>query len=314
MDEALKDPQIPEAEKSKIRLAQQAKQFAESDLGLTASKNYTDYVPLKRSSVVYAVNAAEKWKLKSYLWDFPFVGTVPYKGYFAEADARSEAQSMSDKGYDTYVRGVSAYSTLGYFRDSLLSSMTKASDHNLVNTIIHETTHATLYIESNADFNERLAVFVGNLGTEKFYQMKEGPNSKTLLLIKSENQDEALFAKFIAREIELLDLWYKDLEASKDSAEKKEDQRKQRLRLVQEHFLTELKPQLKSDLYSSFDKISLNNARLMLYKTYLSDLSDFENLYKLCQQNLGIFLAQCKSLEKSKTPEQDLKKIKTCLL
>ena len=305
-DEALKDPKISENEKTKIRLVQQVKQFAESDLGLKATHNYTDYVPLGRDSVVYAVNASEKWQLKNFLWNFPFVGSVPYKGYFNEPDALEEAKSLENKNYDTYVRGVSAYSTLGYFRDSLLSSMTQYKDYDLVNTIIHETTHTTLYLEGNADFNERLAVFVGNIGTERFYLMKEGPNSPTLALIKNINEDELLFSRFIKRELEDLQVWYEN------SKSKDEEVRKNRLRQIQEDFLLQLKPQLKSENYAHFDKVKLNNARLMLYKTYLSDLSEFARLFEFCKKDLTEFLKKCKGLDSSKNPEEDLKKISTC--
>ena len=308
MDEALKDPKIPDSEKAKIRLAQQAKQFAESDLGLTPSKNYTDYVPLNRPYVVYAVNAAEKWNLKSYLWSFPFVGEVPYKGYFDQGNANAEATDMEFKGYDTYVRGVSAYSTLGYFRDALLSSMTRYEDHDLVDTIIHESTHATLYIKSSADFNERLAVFVGHLGTERFYLNREGPDSKTLKLIRNENTDEILFSEFIKHEIEDLQAWYQDPQNSHSDASRTE-----RLKLIQENFLIQLKPKLKTEMYSWFDKAKLNNARLMLFKTYLADLHDFENLFVLCEKDLSRFLKTCKGLEKSSRPEVELKQLKTCL-
>ena len=128
------------------------------------TKNYSTFVNLHRPYVTYIVSAAPKNELKYYTWYFPIIGSVPYKGYFNEAGANGEARDLASEGYDTYVRGVTAYSTLGWFKDPILSSMLAYSDYDMVNTIIHETVHTTIYIKSNANFNERLASYLGDLG------------------------------------------------------------------------------------------------------------------------------------------------------
>ena len=253
--------------------------------------------------MTYVVSAAPKWEMKHFKWDFPFVGEVPYKGFFSEDDAKVEEQLLQKKGLDTYLRGVSAYSTLGWFKDPVLSSMLNYDEPDLVNTLIHETVHATLYIKSNADFNERLAVFLGNWGTELFYKQREGNDSKTLALIKTENQDEKVFATFITKEIELLEHWYKET--------KNEDEtlRQKRLREIQIRFETEVRPRLKAKQYDRFANLQLNNARLLVYKTYLQDLSDFEKLAQKLDWNYGKFLSTVKSFEKHPDPEKALKEL-----
>jgi predicted aminopeptidase len=57
--------------------------------------------------------------------------------------------------------------------------MLRYTDYDLVNLIIHETVHATIYIKSEADFNERLATFFGDIGAELFFKSKEGDDSAT---------------------------------------------------------------------------------------------------------------------------------------
>ena len=190
IEKVLADPSVQESTKAQLRLAQEARQFSEETLKLSPSKSYTTYVKLDQPYVTYVVSASPKWKLEHHLWDFPFVGKVPYKGYPTESEAKEEEKNLQNKNLDTYLRGVSAYSTLGWFNDPILSSMMRYRNDQLVNTIIHETVHATLYIKSSADFNERMAVFLGNKGTELFYQKKEGTDSKTLLQIKNENEDD----------------------------------------------------------------------------------------------------------------------------
>ena len=170
LEEALNDASTSEDVKSKLRLAREAREFAERHLGLTKTNNYTSFVTLDRPDVSYVISAAPEYKLEAYLWSYPIVGSLPYKGFFEEAEAKEEATKMHSDGFDTHVRGVSAYSTLGYFNDPILSSMVRYKDEDLVNLIIHESVHATLYVKSSADFNERMAVFLGNKGTEAFYR------------------------------------------------------------------------------------------------------------------------------------------------
>ncbi|MCX7978746.1 MAG: aminopeptidase, partial [Bdellovibrionaceae bacterium] len=178
-------------------------------------------------------------------------------------------------------------------------------DHELVNTIIHETMHLELFIPSNADFNERMAVFVGNVGTEMFYRDKEGESSATLRLIEEENFDDKIFSDFISEEIRVIEKWYKELPES----ERSEDRRKERLRQIQQKFLAEIRPKLRTKNYDKFPNLELNNARLVMYKTYYKDLSEFEKLYKKTNSNFHLFLAELRKLRNSKNPVHDLKKL-----
>lgn len=300
-EKALERPDLSDEEKRKIRLAQEVMIFAEEKLGLKSGGNYTSFVALDRPYVTYVVSAAPKWELRHHTWDFPIIGKAPYKGYFDERDAKAEEESLRKKDLDTFLRGVSAYSTLGWFRDPLLSSMLRYKDHDLVNTLIHETVHATLFIKNNADFNERLATFMGNWGTDLFYKSKEGTDSETVRRIHDENRDEKLFAEFISKELRLLESWYRE------QTEKDEEIRKKRIREIQDRFVTELKPRLKSRQYERFPELELNNARLLVYRTYLQDLSDFEKLAEKLGGDFGKFLEAVKSLEKNPDPAAGLK-------
>lgn len=308
VDEALKKHTFTEEQKNKIILSQKARLFAFEKLKLKETKNYSTYIELGRPYVTWVVHAAEKWEMKNYEWSYPIVGKMPYKGFFNEAEAKAEAESMREKGYDTYVRGVSAYSTLGWFQDSLLSSMLRYKEHDLVNTIIHEITHTTIYIKNNADFNEKLAVFIGAKGSEMFYKELEGENSKTLALIKNENEDDALFAKFVSEQITSLNDWY-TIHKKEKYTEADELERQKRLAQIIDDFTFKFKPHLKTNSYYKFEKESMNNARLGLYKTYMENLHQFEILYKKLNSDLLKFIEVVKTLEKSDDPEEDLKKL-----
>jgi predicted aminopeptidase len=301
--EALKDPGLTAEQKRKILLAQKARQFAETELGLKATGNYETFVLLDRPYVTYVVSAAPKWKLEPYNWHYPIIGDMPYKGFFNEPDAKEEEQNLKDQNLDAYMRGVSAYSTLGWFRDPLLSSMLRYKDFDLVNTIIHETVHATLFIKHEADFNERLAVFMGNKGAELFYLKEEGPDSKTLATVKNENADDKVFSAWLAPQLKSLEQWYADL----PEAERSEEKRTQRISQLQESFKMDVLPRLKTDSYKKFMQLNLNNARLLVYRTYMQDLDDFEKLYEKNGRDFPRFLQACKKFEKAEDPVQALK-------
>ena len=150
-----------------------------------------------------------------------------------------------------------------------------------------------------------MAVFLGNKGTELFYQKKEGPDSKTLLQIKNENEDDKVFSQFITTEIKNLKDWYLQQSESQSS----DEDRKKQFTLIQDHFKSKALPLMKTDSYKNFAKTELNNARLLLYKTYMQDLSDFQKLFDLTDGNFSEFLICCEQLKSTDKPEDGLKKI-----
>lgn len=293
-------------DKDKLLLVQDVRKFAKEKFNIKTEKNYGSFVQLDRPFVTYVVNASEPWSLKAYEWDYLIVGRMPYKGYFREELAKNEKVMLESKGLDVYLRGVTAYSSLGWFRDPILSSMLRGKPHDLVNLIIHESVHATLYIKNSADFNEQLATFVGNKGTEIYFLEKEGPSSKTVQAIQDENHDDRLFSEFISSEINALKEWYAHYEGPRD-----ESVRSQRLKDIQVRFTQNIQPKLKTASYLRFAEIELNNARLSLYKTYMEDHSQFAGLYEIMGQNMQEFLMQIQKLEDSKNPSEDLEKMLT---
>lgn len=308
IEEALKNPKLTSEQKAKLESAQEAKNFAESHLGLKSNGNYDSFVFLDRNAVTYVVQVAYANELKSYKWKFPIVGAVPYKGYFNKELAREEADRFPKEKYDTWIRGVRAYSTLGWFKDPITSPMLLYREHDLAETIIHELTHTTIYIKNHAEFNERLATFIGVEGAKLFYEKKEGLESKTKLLIENEQSDLELFSEFISKELEDLRTWYKETDE-----EKIDELKKPRLKEIQKRFDRRLKPRLKTDLFDGFSQRELNNAVLMSFETYVSDLSAFETVYNKLGRDLPKFIKEIQKLKKSKTPDLDLKDLSASL-
>lgn len=300
--EVLNDPKTEDATKTKLKLVLEARAFAEDQLGLNSSDNYSEFVKLDGPYVTYIVHAAPVFELESYQWWFPIVGKVPYKGYFDKEKAETAAKGFEPERYDTFVRGVTAFSTLGWFSDPLYSSMIAYSDHDLVNTVIHETVHATIYFKNKGGLNERMATFLGDYGTELFYQAKEGPESPTVKKIRAEQEDQKVFSRFLSKEMSDLRSWYSGLKGRKPMAE-----RTKRLEDIQKRFISDVKTKMKTDQFGSFAREPLNNARLLAAGTYYEDLSDFERLQAKLGPDFKALVAYLKNLAKSSDPEKELR-------
>ncbi len=303
LERALKDPNLDEKTKKKILLVKEAKTFAIEKMGLSKNRNYERFVQLDERYITYVVSASPKNKMEAYTWSFPIVGKVPYKGFFKKSSAEKEKKDLEGENYDVALRGVGAYSTLGWFPDPLLSSMTIFDDAELVDTVIHESTHATIYIKSNADFNERLATFVGNKGMEEFYTQREGAGNATVTQAHLIAQDSKTFAEFISQELKALEEFYR---LNKDSKTILQD-REKAFDNIKKNFTLACEPKLKTDNYKGFPKQTLNNAVLLGYKTYYQDLSIFEKAFDKLK-TWSAFIEYFKSLKNAEDPEKELRK------
>lgn len=298
----IEDPKTSEEVRKRLKLVQEVKVFATEELNLKDSASYETFVQLDRPYVTWIVRAAPPFELKPYEWWFPIVGSVPYKGYFHPDGAKHEANELKEEGYDTYVRGVSAYSTLGWFHDPVLSSMLRYSEHDLVNVILHETVHATVFIGGHIDFNERLATFIGNQGTELFYRSRQS-GAEVIAQIADENYDQELFSKFISGELKALREFYKSNKGSLNAEIKST-----RIAEIQQRFRDNLQLKLRSGSYDWFPEAELNNASLLSLETYQADLADFQAVYDGLGRDFKKLMKFAKSLEDEKHPEKALKK------
>lgn len=165
-------PSTDSVTRAKLELVLAARAFAADSVGLSAGESFTTYSPLPRDTLVLVVAASRRDALRPYTWWFPIVGRVPYKGYFDPNDALAEARDLEARGLDTYVRPASAFSTLGWFNDPLVSSTLHEDSATLANTVIHELTHSTFYAPGQAVFNESFANFVGYHGAMWFFRVR----------------------------------------------------------------------------------------------------------------------------------------------
>ena len=261
--------------REKLQLIQEVKAYGEAAIGLKQTSNYQDVVQLDRDAVSYVVSAAPKDKLEAYTWWFPIIGDVPYKGYFDRKDAEALKAELEAEGYDTILRGVPAFSTLGWLPDPVYSPFLKYDIPTLSNIIIHETTHATLFLSGQASFNEGFATFVGNVGAQDFLKQKYGADSDEYRQATAAAKDNVVFTEFVQALSKRLDAVYE----SDMSREAKLAEREKIFAWAGEVFEREYQPRMQGHQFRHFPKGKLNNASLISYRTYYNRLDRFERAH-----------------------------------
>lgn len=179
LPEWIAEPQTPPLLRQRLELAERARRFAVTAIGLPDNASYTRYASIHRGFVVWNVVAAPPFSLELHRWCFPVTGCIGYRGYFSEAGARTEAASLAASGLEVSVYGVPAYSTLGYSNwlggDPLLSTWIAWPEGDFVQLMLHELAHQEVYATGDTAFNESYATAVGRLGTLQWLKETSTP-------------------------------------------------------------------------------------------------------------------------------------------
>lgn len=290
----LADPSIPDSLKQKVYLIQEIKQFTIDSLGFSNNKNYTTIYDQQGKPLLWVVTASERFALKPYYWKFPIVGTVSYKGFFSEKEAEEEARWLESKGYETRIRQVNAWSTLGWFKDPIMTSMLDDEPGELANLIIHELSHRTVYIKSNVDYSENLANFIGDKGARLFLKYKYGEASQEFIRYIQDEEDYKRFARYMLFSAQRLDSLYqrKDFINAPD-AQKEILKSKQ----IQEIIYGADTVQLHNPSYLNWlKKQTPNNALFIIFRQYNNQQDEFEEEFqKIAKGNLKAYVAYLKT-------------------
>lgn len=289
-----------------LRLVEEIRQYAARDLGLKENRNYTRFLSLDKEYLVDVVTACAKDSFTPYLWRFPFFGAFPYKGFYEREDALRQVRRLERKGLDVWMRQVDGFSTLGFFSDPIYSFMTGYSVFELADLIIHEQTHATIFIKNEVQFNEELATFVGRQGALAWIRGRFGEDSGAYRQALASLADQRLYSELVAELYEELESMYRL--ASGRSAVLRDKERivaafNRRLEAqAAELFLTER--------FRSFRGLPANNAYIMSVLRYSQDLELFQRLYEASGRDLEQMIWRVKQAEKAdEPPKQYLRRL-----
>ncbi len=279
--EVAQDPKTPPGLKDLLSQVPEIKKFGEQ-YGLTPTQSYTEYVALGRPHVVSVVSASAPFAFESKTWSFPIVGSMPYLGFFDGTRAHEFADQLSrdplfaaEGGYDIEVGGASAYSTLGWFKDPLLSSMIpmnlQRAEAALVNVLLHESVHATFYLNDQSAFNESLANFVADRLTRRWLEKKD---PALLAAFDRREAEGALYGKRLHALYAELDTLYRSAEFRKLSLVERQKQKRERIARAEADL-----DQIYGVAKSTPREWRLNNAVIAQFKTYNStEALEFERL------------------------------------
>ena len=282
IDTVFADPHSDDRQHARLQLAQQAREFASTHLALPRNGSYTLYADVGRPYVMWNVFAAPEFSLKPVLNCMPIAGCVAYRGYYSQKRADEMAASLQAKGYETYVGGVPAYSTLGWFDDPILNTMLRWDDDELDGTIFHELAHQKLYVKGDTAFNASFATFVQREGLREWRPSRGLPDDTRM----QEREDQFVQLILDARK-HLEDLYAGNLPAEQMRARKQAEFE----RLRQEYRKLRDEQWRGDKAYDAWMNEPMNNARLLPFGLYHRWVPAFSALFAQSHRDWAAFYA-----------------------
>lgn len=302
VDEVLADPATRPAVRERLLLIREARAWGEREIGLARTDSYETWVDLEGRPVSWLVTACPPDSLRPESWWFPVVGRVPYLGFFSLEDARAERDRLAARGLDVNLRSVPAYSTLGWFSDPVLSTFVDWPAHEAVDTVLHETTHATVWIPGGASINEALADVVGEEGSARFVAGRFGPGSPEVAAMLRSREESARFHEFArALHAELKAAYARRLPRAE-----KLDLKAAILRRARDRFRT-LRDSFTLPYYRNFDRLEWNNALVASIAVYREESGNWRAVLDAAGGDLRAFLEAARAIAAADDPAAALR-------
>ena len=279
----LKSEDLPTELQEKFSAVLHIRDFAARELFLPVGNNYQTYVDVDREHVVWNVFAAPEFSIEAVNWCYPIAGCVAYRGYFSETAALKFAAEWERRGFDVYTGGVDAYSTLGWFQDSLLSTVLSRPDYQLAALIFHELAHQVAYVPGDTTFNESFATAVEREGLRRW--LLDSDQAATIAIARSSRERQQQFVELVTSYRDQFDQLYQEQLQTQEMRRRKQA----------------LQQQLRADYeaskrrwggdagYDAWFSNSLNNAQLSTVSSYNDLVPFFMELLTQADGNLEAF-------------------------
>ena len=289
--ELLADSQTPPSLRERLALSQSVREFASRELKLPDNGSFRRYTELERPYAVWNVVATPEFSLEPVRSCFPVAGCVSYRGFFTRDGARRHAARQRARGFDAFVYGVPAYSTLGIFDDPLLSTFIRWPDVELARLVFHELAHQVVYVRGDSTFNESFAVAVEREGVRRW--LAASGRDEDLAKFREARERERKFAQLLDETRARLEALYRlDIDPEPMRARK----------------LAEFERLASEPAYirhsAAFDGAP-NNALLAGFATYSQLVPAFERLLAESGGDLDRFYARVKALAQLDKAERE---------
>ncbi|HEV2083947.1 MAG TPA: aminopeptidase [Gemmatimonadales bacterium] len=289
IDRLVRRPDIDPALRRSLGLVLQTRDYA-ARLGLEAKQTYTTYSDVGRDTLLLVLQAAPKDCICPYTWKYPIVGRIPYKGFFDPVAARREGARFSSRGYDTYLRPSSAFSTLGWFNDPLLSTALTRDSVELALTVFHEIAHNTLYVKSATPFNESFAQMVGYRSAQAFFE--ERGDSARAQQAADRWHDEIVLGDYYAALVERLEALY----SQHPDSTTLEEGRRSAAAWARSQLEGPIAQRFRTYRIGRLTERPINNAQLIGARIYRTRLDLFDRWYERHDRDVGRSVSALKTL------------------
>lgn len=287
----IEDPSTPKVLRARMASASAIRQFATDELALPDNNSYRSYVDIGRDSVTWAVFAAPEFSLTPRTWCFPVFGCVPYRGYFSKKSAIETAAELQGQGMDVYVTGITAYSTLGWSSDPLLSTMLGQDETYLAALVFHELAHQRVYVHDDSAFNEAFAVAVETTGVKKW--LRAAGDTAALRRYEAARRRKAEFLTLVAQTRDELMQVYSGSGTSEHKLAAK-TAAIERLRMRYRHLRDRRWGRYRG--YDAWFASPINNAKLAATSVYSDQVPAFLRLFDLCSGDYVRFYASVRRI------------------
>lgn len=295
LEQVIKHPQSSPALIKQLQSIQQIRHFAQS-LSLPTKGQYDTYVDIKRSAAMWSVAATPELSLTAKTWCYWWVGCLGYRSFFEETLAQQFELQLKEQGYDTYLSRVTAYSTLGWFRDSVLSNFVYKSEADLAELIFHELAHQVVYAKNDPVFNESFAEVVADEALKRYLVGRMEQFDNIVLRKKRQQQFAELVLDYRKQ---LADIYKSNL-----TIPEKRQKKAQTFESLQQSY-----QQLKQQQWQGFNGYDawfahLSNAKLNSVSVYNSLIPALTQLLLSVDYDLPRFYQQCQKLAKLSVTER----------
>lgn len=292
IEEILHDPATDPVLKKNLENANAAREFASRELALPKNESYRSYADLGRPFVLWNVFAAPEFSVEPEKWCMLFVGCVNYRGFYDREEAERYADELRKSGLDTYVGGIAAYSTLGYFNDPVLNTFLRLGDTEVARIIFHELAHQQLFVEGDTEFNESFAATVESEGLRRWFAHNGNPEQQQAFTAQQQRMTQF---------VQLVEVYREKLRALYAAHQPPEDIRRAKKELVadMQQAYAVMKTAWGGDArYDKWFEEDLNNAKIASLSLYTQLVPDFEALLEKEGRDLPQFYRRVRELSR----------------
>ena len=274
--QAIGSDNLSDEERAKLVLIRDVRTYAGREMALNTTDNYTLFYDSGKGPLAYNVSASHQYEFHAKKWQLPFIGVLPYLGFFDKAAAVREVDELERQGYDVFIYEVDAYSTLAYLPNPVYSAMLRRSDLSIIDTVIHELLHSTVWHLGDTTFNESLATFVGRTGALEYLADRYPDDPQRVQAAVEHYEDVDFYNAFIFELYDELDAFY----SSDLSKEEKIAGREAVYQAGRERFTEVYQPLMNApEDYDWVQDLPANNAWMLANRRYNYNADVFAQVY-----------------------------------